>query len=303
VSALEDGGTGLNRGFRWPSRTEGGRAFIIWQFMRHIAAQDSDETDSASMAYAYGQVVSYSSGPDDVWRDLAERILRPFSTSLDTDDPFVGEVKIYGAGRAKRNLAGGVQQALSYASGHGPMRLIDLGDVLPDPWRIAREQEARERRASGRAARQNDSSPRPAHRPSQATNSTPGNEPGKARLRIFVCGSCSTAEVVPWCGQNPDCGHPECADALARYAAPHRLDGRCFHGQVNVIMIEPHLWNRYDNATVETDTGIRPARAAEMFTDAVQDNRQSIARLKASPFIPHKEAIRGLSVRRGDRAS
>jgi hypothetical protein len=29
--------------------------------------------------------------------------------------------------------------------GHDPMRLIDLGDVLPDPWRVAREQEERER--------------------------------------------------------------------------------------------------------------------------------------------------------------
>lgn len=77
VSVFTDGQTGLNRGFRWPSRTEDGRAFIIWQFMRHIAAQDSDEVDSADMTYDYGQVVSYSSGPDDVWHDLAERILRP----------------------------------------------------------------------------------------------------------------------------------------------------------------------------------------------------------------------------------
>lgn len=30
--------------------------------------------------------------------------------------------------------------------GHGPMRLIDLGDVLPDPWRIAGAQDERERR-------------------------------------------------------------------------------------------------------------------------------------------------------------
>jgi hypothetical protein len=30
--------------------------------------------------------------------------------------------------------------------GHAPMRLIDLADVLPDPWRLAREQEERERR-------------------------------------------------------------------------------------------------------------------------------------------------------------
>jgi hypothetical protein len=47
------------------------------------------------------------------------------------------------------------------------------------------------------------------------------------------------------------CGHPECADALARCAAPHRIDGRRFHGQVNVIMIEPHLWDRYDKSADE----------------------------------------------------
>jgi hypothetical protein len=30
--------------------------------------------------------------------------------------------------------------------GHGPTRLIDLADVLPDPWRAEREQYERERR-------------------------------------------------------------------------------------------------------------------------------------------------------------
>jgi carbonic anhydrase len=46
-------------------------------------------------------------------------------------------------------------------------------------------------------------------------------------------------------------------------------------------------------AAVEADTGIRPPWAVEAFTDAAQDVRQSISRLKASPFIPHKDAIRG----------
>jgi carbonic anhydrase len=46
-------------------------------------------------------------------------------------------------------------------------------------------------------------------------------------------------------------------------------------------------------AEVETDTGIRPPWAVETFTHAEQDIRQSIGRLKASPFIPHKDAIRG----------
>lgn len=87
---------------------------------------------------------------------------------------------------------------------------------------------------------------RPARRSPKAT-SAPG-EPGKARLRIFVCGSCSTTEVVPWCGQAPDCGHPACTDALARCAARHQLDGRRFHGPVTVIMIDSHLWYGHDQA-------------------------------------------------------
>jgi hypothetical protein len=34
--------------------------------------------------------------------------------------------------------------------GYGPMRLIDLADVLPDPWKAAREQEEREHREQKR---------------------------------------------------------------------------------------------------------------------------------------------------------
>jgi hypothetical protein len=30
--------------------------------------------------------------------------------------------------------------------GHDPMRLIDLTDVLPDPWRLAHDQHKRQRR-------------------------------------------------------------------------------------------------------------------------------------------------------------
>jgi len=44
---------------------------------------------------------------------------------------------------------------------------------------------------------------------------------------------------------------------------------------------------------IEAETGIRPPWAVEAFTDAAADVRQSIGRLKASPFIPHKDAIRG----------
>ena len=45
--------------------------------------------------------------------------------------------------------------------------------------------------------------------------------------------------------------------------------------------------------TIQDDTGIKPAWAAEAFGDLGEDVRQSIARIKASPFIPHTDAIRG----------
>jgi carbonic anhydrase len=44
---------------------------------------------------------------------------------------------------------------------------------------------------------------------------------------------------------------------------------------------------------VEHDTGIKPEWAAEAFDDLDRDVRQSIARIKASPFIPRKDDVRG----------
>jgi carbonic anhydrase len=44
---------------------------------------------------------------------------------------------------------------------------------------------------------------------------------------------------------------------------------------------------------VHADTGIRPEWAAEAFDDLDEDVRQSIARIKASPFIPKKDIVRG----------
>ena len=44
---------------------------------------------------------------------------------------------------------------------------------------------------------------------------------------------------------------------------------------------------------VEAETGIRPHWSVEAFADAEQDVRQSIGRIKVSPFIPHKDSVRG----------
>jgi len=44
---------------------------------------------------------------------------------------------------------------------------------------------------------------------------------------------------------------------------------------------------------IQAETGIKPEWAAEAFPDLDEDVRQSIARIKASPFIPKKDAVRG----------
>ena len=45
--------------------------------------------------------------------------------------------------------------------------------------------------------------------------------------------------------------------------------------------------------SIQDETGIKPEWAAESFSDLDTDVRQSIARIKASPFIPRKDAVRG----------
>lgn len=46
-------------------------------------------------------------------------------------------------------------------------------------------------------------------------------------------------------------------------------------------------------AQIEADIGIRPPFALEAFPDLEGDVRQSIARIKASPFVPNKDSVRG----------
>ena len=45
--------------------------------------------------------------------------------------------------------------------------------------------------------------------------------------------------------------------------------------------------------SIQDETGIKPTWAAEAFSDVEEDVRQSIARIKASPFVPKKDSIRG----------
>jgi carbonic anhydrase len=45
--------------------------------------------------------------------------------------------------------------------------------------------------------------------------------------------------------------------------------------------------------SIQQEIGIKPEWAAEAFADLDTDVRQSIARIKASPFIPHTDSVRG----------
>jgi carbonic anhydrase len=44
---------------------------------------------------------------------------------------------------------------------------------------------------------------------------------------------------------------------------------------------------------IQQEVGIKPLFALESFTDLEEDVRQSIRRIEASPFIPHKDSVRG----------
>ena len=86
------------------------------------------------------------------------------------------------------------------------------------------------------------------------------------------------------------------ADAIRSLAISQRLLG------TREIMLIHHtdcgMLTFTDDAfkeSIQQETGIKPDWAAEAFSDLAADVRQSIARIKASPFIPHTDAIRGFT--------
>ena len=45
--------------------------------------------------------------------------------------------------------------------------------------------------------------------------------------------------------------------------------------------------------SIQDETGLKPAWAAEAFPDLDEDVRQSIKRIVSSPFVPHTNSVRG----------
>ena len=46
-------------------------------------------------------------------------------------------------------------------------------------------------------------------------------------------------------------------------------------------------------AELQDETGLKPAWAVETFADPVDDTRQSLRRVRTSPFLAHTDAVRG----------
>jgi carbonic anhydrase len=46
-------------------------------------------------------------------------------------------------------------------------------------------------------------------------------------------------------------------------------------------------------AQIHEEVGMKPHFSMESFSDLEEDVRQSVARIQASPFIPHKQTVRG----------
>ena len=61
------------------------------------------------------------------------------------------------------------------------------------------------------------------------------------------------------------------------------------HSDCGMLTFEDHEVK----AQIQAEVGHRPAFSLEPFNDEVDDVRQSIARLRANPFIAHKDRIRG----------
>ena len=83
-------------------------------------------------------------------------------------------------------------------------------------------------------------------------------------------------------------------DAIRSLAISQRLLGTreivlIHHTDCGMLTFQDHELK----AAIEEETGLRPHFALESFSDLEQDIRQSIARIKASPFVPHKDAVRG----------
>ena len=83
-------------------------------------------------------------------------------------------------------------------------------------------------------------------------------------------------------------------DEIRSLAISHRLLGTeeiilIHHTDCGMLTFQDDEFRRQ----IQDETGIKPPWTAESFADLEEDVRQSKARIEASPFVPHKDSIRG----------
>jgi carbonic anhydrase len=83
-------------------------------------------------------------------------------------------------------------------------------------------------------------------------------------------------------------------DAIRSLAVSQRLGGTeevilIHHTDCGMLATSDDEFRR----SLQQEVGIKPTWAVETFGDLDEDVRQSVARIKASPFIPRKDSVRG----------
>jgi carbonic anhydrase len=83
-------------------------------------------------------------------------------------------------------------------------------------------------------------------------------------------------------------------DAIRSLAISQRLLGTeeivlIHHTECGMLTFSDDEFRR----SIQDDTGIKPPWSPESFTDLDADVRSSIGRIRTSPFVPHKDSVRG----------
>ncbi len=83
-------------------------------------------------------------------------------------------------------------------------------------------------------------------------------------------------------------------DAIRSLAISQRLLGTeeiilLHHTECGMLTFSDDVFRRQ----IQADTGIKPPWSPESFTDLDADVRSSIGRIRTSPFLPHKDSVRG----------
>ncbi|MEU4390324.1 hypothetical protein [Kribbella sp. NPDC023855] len=63
--------------FVWPSRTEAGRASLVWRLMQQMVADIANGIDSDRIGINYASSFTRKTNLNDAWRDFTEQILQP----------------------------------------------------------------------------------------------------------------------------------------------------------------------------------------------------------------------------------